>query len=145
MYKCEVEISAFRLNNDTTTTFTDDDCNSDATMDLEIVSGSDSPKKENDKNISQRTRKKNTNTPKTQKKESAKIVAGNVKCLILLSVCLAFIIIDEHMWIDFYIKLAKRTEKEIKISTCNHILYTIYFITCFVNTKFKQTLQTSVV
>lgn len=84
MYKGEIEISAFRLNNDTTATFTDDDCDSDTTMDLEIASGSESPRKENDKNILQRTRKKNTNTPKTQKKESAKIITGNVKCFNLI-------------------------------------------------------------
>ncbi|XP_026326463.1 uncharacterized protein LOC113235105 isoform X2 [Hyposmocoma kahamanoa] len=52
----------------------DADYDSDASMALEIVSDSESPKKENNKNMSQTIGKKNAHTPKAQKKESPEII-----------------------------------------------------------------------
>lgn len=75
-YNCEVFFAHSALNNDSTTTFTDDDSDSDAPMALEIVMGSISPKKKSDKNISPPIRKKNAS--KNQNKPSAKKIRGKV-------------------------------------------------------------------
>lgn len=77
IYNCDIVITVSVLNIDTTTTFTDGDCDTDVTTDMEIVLNSESPKKKMDKNILQTTRK-NIDIPKKQKKDSAKSTRGKM-------------------------------------------------------------------